>query len=201
MSPSPRPHDVRFFATSDELRDWFDTNHETADELWLGYYRKSTGRPSVDWPQAVDEALCVGWIDGVRYRLDDKAHAQRFTPRRKGSTWSAINVGKVAALTAEGRMRPAGIAAFQARTPERTAIYSYERETAAFSDEDAERFRANEAAWTDWERRPASYRKAATHWVTSAKQQATRERRLANLIEDSAAGRKPKALTPPGERS
>ena len=201
MSPSPQPHDVRFFATPGELRDWFDANHETADELWLGYYRKSTGRPSVDWSQAVDEALCVGWIDGVRYRLDDTSHAQRFTPRRKGSIWSAINVSKVAALTGERRMRPAGLAAFEARTPEKTAIYSYEREAAAFSDVDAARFRADSAAWANWERRPPSYRKAATHWVTSAKQQATRERRLAALIEDSAAGRKPKALTPPGQRS
>ena len=126
MSP-PKPHDVRFFATPAELRDWFDANHETATELWLGYYRKATGRPSVDWSQAVDEALCVGWIDSVRYRLDETSSAQRFTPRRKGSIWSAINVAKVAALTAEGRMRPAGLAAFEARTPEKTAIYSYER--------------------------------------------------------------------------
>ena len=200
MSPSPQPHDVRFFATPEELRDWFDANHETADELWLGYYRKSTGRPSVDWSQAVDEALCVGWIDGVRYRLDDTAHAQRFTPRRKGSIWSAINVAKVASLTSERRMRPAGLAAFEARTPEKTAIYSYERDAAAFSDDEAARFRSDAAAWANWERRPPSYRKAATYWVTSAKQQATRERRLAALIEDSAAGRKPKALTPPGER-
>lgn len=200
MSPSPQPHDIRFFATPDALRDWFDANHETADELWIGYYRKATGRPSVDWSQAVDEALCVGWIDSVRYSLDDTTHAQRFTPRRKGSIWSAVNVTKVAALTAEGRMRPAGLVAFEARTPEKTAIYSYERDAAAFSDEEAARFRANEAAWADWERRPPSYRKAATHWVTSAKQAATREGRLERLIEDSAAGRKPKALTPPGER-
>jgi uncharacterized protein YdeI (YjbR/CyaY-like superfamily) len=200
VSPSPTPHDILFFAAPEELRDWFDANHETAGELWLGYHRKATGRPSVDWSQAVDEALCVGWIDGVRYRIDETTHAQRFTPRRKGSIWSAINVAKVAALTAEGRMRPAGLVAFEARTPEKTAIYSYERDAAAFSDEEAARFRADEAAWADWERRPPYYRKAATHWVTSAKQVATRERRLASLIEDSAAGRKPRALTPPGER-
>lgn len=200
MSPSPQPRDVRFFATPADLRDWFDANHESADELWLGYYRKATGRPSVDWPQAVDEALCVGWIDGVRYRLDDTSHAQRFTPRRKGSIWSAINVAKVAALNAERRMRPAGLAAFEARTPERTAIYSYEREAAAFSDEESDRFRADAGAWANWERRPPSYRKAATHWVTSAKQPATRDRRMASLIEETAAGRKPRALTSPGER-
>jgi uncharacterized protein YdeI (YjbR/CyaY-like superfamily) len=200
VSPSPQPRDVRFFATPADLRDWFDANHESADELWLGYYRKSTGRPSVDWPQAVDEALCVGWIDGVRYSLDDTTHAQRFTPRRKGSIWSAINVAKVAALTAERRMRPAGLAAFEARTPERTAIYSYEREAAAFSDEEAARLGADASAWANWERRPPSYRKAATHWVTSAKQPATRDRRMASLIEETAAGRKPRPLTPPGER-
>jgi uncharacterized protein YdeI (YjbR/CyaY-like superfamily) len=190
MSPSPQPRDVRFFATPEELRDWFDANHETADELWLGYYRKSTGQPSVDWSQAVDEALCVGWIDGVRRSVDDTSHVQRFTPRRKGSTWSAINVGKVAALTREGRMRPAGIAAFEARTAANTAIYSYERAAAAFTPDEEARLRADSAAWADWEARPPSYRRAVTHWVTSAKGAATRDRRLEALIADSAAGRK-----------
>ena len=190
MSPSPQPHDVRFVATPEELRDWFDANHETADELWLGYYRKSTGRPSVDWSQAVDEALCVGWIDGVRRSVDDTTHVQRFTPRRKGSTWSAINVAKVAALTREGRMRPAGLAAFEARTAANTAIYSYERAAATFSPDEEARLRATPDAWADWEARPPSYRRAVTHWVTSAKGAATRERRLEALIADSAAGRK-----------
>jgi uncharacterized protein YdeI (YjbR/CyaY-like superfamily) len=188
VSPSPQPHDIRYFATPDSLRDWFDANHGTADELWLGYYRKSTGRPSVDWPQAVEEALCVGWIDGVRRSLDDTSHVQRFTPRRKGSTWSAVNVAKVAALTEQGRMRPAGIAAFEARTADNTAVYSYEREVAAFTHVEEARFRAEPAAWTDWEARPPSYRRAVTHWVTSAKQPATRVRRLDALIADSAAG-------------
>jgi uncharacterized protein YdeI (YjbR/CyaY-like superfamily) len=190
VSPSLQPHDVRFFATPAELRDWFDANHETAKELWLGYYRKSTGRPSVDWSQAVDEALCVGWIDGVRRSVDDTSHVQRFTPRRKGSTWSAINVAKVAALTREGRMRPAGLAAFEARTAANTAIYSYERAVADFSPDEEARLQANPAAWADWEARPPSYRRAVTHWVTSAKGAATRERRLEALMADSAAGRK-----------
>jgi uncharacterized protein YdeI (YjbR/CyaY-like superfamily) len=190
VSPSLQPHDVRFFATPAELRDWFDANHETANELWLGYYRKSTGRPSVDWSQAVDEALCVGWIDGVRRSVDDTSHVQRFTPRRKGSTWSAINVAKVAALTREGRMRPAGLAAFEARTAANTAIYSYERAVADFSPDEEARLQANPAAWADWEARPPSYRRAVTHWVTSAKGAATRERRLEALMADSAAGRK-----------
>lgn len=200
MSPTPTPHDVRFFATTTELRDWFDANHTTADELWLGYYKVKSGRPSITWSQAVDEALCVGWIDGVRYSLDTSSSAQRFTPRRKRSFWSAINVAKVAVLTDQGRMRPAGVAAYEARDPARTAIYSYERDAAAFTDEERARFQANAAAWADWERRPPSYRKSGTHWVVDAKQAATRERRLATLIEAHAAGRKPRHLTPPGER-
>ena len=186
MSPSPQPHDVRFFATPDELRDWFDAKHETADELWLGYYRKASGRPSVDWSQAVDEALCVGWIDGVRRSVDEISFVQRFTPRRKGSTWSAINVAKVAALTKEGRMRPAGTAAFEARSDANTAIYSYEQPAAAFSPDEEARFRADARAWADWEARPPSYRRAVTHWVTSAKQAVTRARRLDTLIADSS---------------
>lgn len=200
MSPTPTPRDVRFFATTTDLRDWFDVNHATAGELWLGYYKVKSGRPSITWSQAVDEALCVGWIDGVRYSLDEATHAQRFTPRRKGSTWSAINVAKVAMLTDQGRMRPAGVAAFEARDPARTAIYSYEREAAAFTDDEFARFQAHADAWADWERRPPSYRKQGTHWVTDAKQAATRERRLATLIEAHAAGRRPRPLTPPGER-
>ena len=190
MSPSPQPHDVRYFATPEELRDWFDANHETADELWLGYYRKSTGRPSVDWSQAVDEALCVGWIDGVRRSLDGTSFVQRFTPRRKGSTWSAVNVAKVKALTDAGRMRAAGIAAFEARSAANAAIYSYEQAATAFTPEEEARFRAEPSAWTDWQARPPSYRRAVTHWVTSAKQAATRARRLDTLIADSVAGRK-----------
>jgi uncharacterized protein YdeI (YjbR/CyaY-like superfamily) len=191
---SMEPHDVVFFASSDELRDWFDANHATADELWLGYYKKGSGRPSVGWSQVVDEALCVGWIDGVRRRIDDDVSVQRLTPRRKGSTWSAINVAKVAALTEQGRMRPAGLAAFEARTEAKTAIYSYEQPPSTLSDDELARFQADSVAWADWERRPPSYRRAATHWITSAKQASTRERRLATLIEDSRAGRPLKHL-------
>ena len=184
------PHDIRFFATPQELRDWFDAHHETAEELWLGYYRRSTGIPSVDWSQAVDEALCVGWIDGIRHRLDDRRFVQRFTPRRKRSTWSDVNVAKVAVLTAEGRMRPAGIAAFAARTAGNTGIYSYEGVAAAFRPEELDRLRADDAAWADWQRRPPSYRKSVTFWVTSARKPETRERRLRTLIEESREGRK-----------
>ena len=182
------PHEVKFFESPAELRDWFDANHQTAADLWLGYHRKATGRPTISWSDAVDEALCVGWIDSIRKPLDETRSAQRFTPRRKGSTWSAINVAKVAVLTAEGRMRPAGIAAFEARTPGNTAVYSYERAMAAFTDEELARFRTVPAAWADWERRPPSYRRNITHWVTSAKAAETRARRLESLIAYSEAG-------------
>ena len=138
------PHDVQYFTSPEGLRDWFDANHETAGELWLGYWKKGTGRSSVTWTLAVDEALCVGWIDGVLQRIDDERHAQRFTPRHKGSNWSAINVAKVERLTAEGRMRPSGLRAFEARTPERTAVYSYEREIEPMTDEELARFRSDE---------------------------------------------------------
>ena len=190
MSPAPKPRDVIFFASAGELRDWFAAHHESADELWVGYHRKATGRPTVTWPQAVDEALCVGWIDGVRYRLDDERHAQRFTPRRKGSFWSAINTKRAAELIAEGRMRPAGLRAFEARSPEKTAIYSYEREAAAFTKEQQARFEADEPAWAFFQAQPPSYRRTITYWVSSAKRDETRERRFAKLLEDSRAGRR-----------
>lgn len=186
---SMEPHDIRFFAMPDDLRDWFDANHTTADVLWLGYYKKTSGRPSVGWSQVVDEALCVGWIDGVRKRVDDEISVQRLTPRRRGSTWSAINVAKVATLTEQGRMRPSGLAAFAARTDGNTAIYAYERPPSTLSDDELTRFQADEAAWADWERRSPSYRRVVTHWVTGAKQAVTRERRLTTLIGDSRAGR------------
>jgi uncharacterized protein YdeI (YjbR/CyaY-like superfamily) len=199
VAPKP-PADPIFFASPEELRQWFDANHETASELWLGSYKKATGKPSVTWSEAVDEALCVGWIDSVRYSLDGERSAQRFTPRRKGSNWSAVNIAKVAELTKQGRMRAAGIAAFEARRPERSGVYSYEQRHQARLDPDEEaRFRAEEAAWTWFEKQAPSFRTAAVWWVTSAKRPETRARRLATLIEDAAAGRRPKPLTPPGE--
>lgn len=191
MSPRLEPHDVIYFGSPGALRDWFDANHETADELWVGYHKKATGRPSLTWSEAVDEALCVGWIDGVRMRVDDERFVQRFTPRRKGSTWSAINVDKVERLTAEGRMRMAGTVAFEARTAANTGVYSYEQTPAAFSDEEHARFRADPPAWAAWERRPPSFRRGATNWVTSAKRPETRARRFAELMAAMAEGRLP----------
>jgi uncharacterized protein YdeI (YjbR/CyaY-like superfamily) len=192
------PGDAIYFTSPEELRDWFAANHETATELWHGSFKKATGKPTVTWSEAVDEALCVGWIDSVRYSIDAERSAQRFTPRRKGSNWSAVNIAKIKALTDAGRMKPAGIAAFAARTEERSAVYSYERRhEAAFDPEQEARFRQHEGAWAWFAARGASYRTAATHWVVSAKRPETREKRLETLIADSAAGRTVKPLTSP----
>jgi uncharacterized protein YdeI (YjbR/CyaY-like superfamily) len=188
-----------YFESPEALRAWFEANHETADELWIGYHKKATGRPSVSWSETVDEALCFGWIDGVRYSVDAERFKQRLTPRRNGSNWSAINVAKVERMTAEGRMRPAGLAAFARRTEARTGVYSYEqRHAARLTDEELARFQADVAAWQWFQSRPASYRTAAVWWVASPKRPETRDRRFRSLVEESAAGRMPKALTPPG---
>lgn len=196
----PEPaDDPLFFQTPAGLRDWLDAHHATARELWVGFHKVATGRPSVTWTQVVDEALCVGWIDGIRRSIDDDAWKIRLTPRRKGSTWSAVNIARVTELESNGRMRPAGRAAFDARDDAKAASYSYERATAQFDDDAVALFRANVAAWEWWEQAPRSYRRAATYWVTSAAKPETRARRLRVLVDDSAAGRTVKPLTPPSK--
>ncbi len=187
-----------FFATPAELRAWLERHHGDRDELWVGLYKKASGRPSVTWPEVVDEALCFGWIDGVRRSLGPDSYVNRLTPRRPRSNWSAVNIKRVGELIEEGRMTPAGLAAFAARTDDRSAVYSYEQRRAATLEPDQEeRFRAIPDAWEWFQARPSSYRRAATHWVVSAKRSETRERRLQTLIEDSAAGRTVKPLTRP----
>ena len=187
--------DPIFFETPAGLRDWLDANHETADELFVGAWKKSTGKPTVTWPEIVEEALCVGWIDSIRRGVPGDGWVIRLTPRRKGSIWSAVNVAKVAELRAAGRMRPAGEAAFAARRPDRTAIYSFEQaQDPTLAPEEAARFQANEAAWAWFSAKAPSFRKQALHWVISAKRAETRARRLAMLIEDSAAGRPPRPM-------
>ena len=188
-----------FFATPAEFRDWLEVHHADAPELLVGYYKKGSGRASMTWPESVDEALCFGWIDGIRRRIDDERYSIRFTPRRARSVWSAVNIRRAGELIAEGRMTPAGLAAFEARDEERSAIYSYEqRHRAKLEPEQEARLRADPAVWEWFQARPPSWQRAAVYWVTSAKKPETRERRLAKLIEDAAAGRMPKALTPPG---
>ena len=198
---SPGNSEPTFFATPDEFRAWLEANHETATELLVGFYKKGTGKPSITWPESVDQALCFGWIDGIRRSLGDEAYTIRFTPRKARSTWSAVNIRRVEELNRLGLMRPAGLKAFDARTEDNSGIYSYEqREQARFREEHESQFRANEAAWAFFEARPRSYRQAAVRWVETAKREETRARRLATLIEDSAAGRTVAPLTRPGER-
>ena len=179
----------RFFRSAAEWRKWLEKNHANADELWVGYHKKATGKPSMTWAESVDEALCFGWIDGLRKSLGDESYKIRFTPRRPGSNWSLVNTKRVEELTEQGLMRPAGTAAFAARKSE--GNYSYEqRHEAAFTPEQERRFRANKPAWKFFQEQPAGYRQLATWWVISAKRDETRERRLVKIIEDSAAARR-----------
>jgi uncharacterized protein YdeI (YjbR/CyaY-like superfamily) len=189
-----------FFATPDEFRAWLEEHHETASELWVGFHKKASGKPSITWPEAVEQALCFGWIDGVRRSLDDDSYTNRFTPRKPTSNWSLINVAKVEELEQRGLMAPAGRRAFERRKPERTGVYSSERaQPAVLPSEFEQRLRANPAA-TEWfEGRPPGYRKTAIHWVISAKREETRMRRLQQLIDCSAEGRTVPPLTRPGK--
>jgi uncharacterized protein YdeI (YjbR/CyaY-like superfamily) len=188
------PHDVLFPTTPEELRAWLEANHDTADERWVGFRPKASGLPTVTWPELVDEVLCVGWIDGVRKPVEGGS-AIRITPRREGSNWSARNVGRVGALRAEGRMRPAGEAAYARRREDRTAIYSFERQL-AFDDAANAALDGAGGARAFWDRQPPGYRRLATHWVMSAKRPETRDKRLATLVEASARGERVAAIAP-----
>ncbi|HET9983341.1 MAG TPA: YdeI/OmpD-associated family protein [Longimicrobiales bacterium] len=179
-----------FFATPAEFRAWLERNHDTVRELLVGFYKKGSGRPSITWPESVDEALCFGWIDGVRKSIDAESYTIRFTPRKAGSIWSAMNTKRAAELIELGRMRPAGLAAFEKRDERKTNRYSFEREHVELDAAQQERFRANARAWAFFQAQAPSYRKVATWWVVSAQREATREKRLATLIADSEAGRR-----------
>jgi uncharacterized protein YdeI (YjbR/CyaY-like superfamily) len=185
------PTDVRIFPTAAAFRAWLERHHATERELWIGLYKKGVGKSAMSYVEAVDEALCFGWIDGQVRRVSDEVLAQRFTPRRPTSNWSAINIGKVARLSAEGRMHPAGLRAFEARDRRKDATYSYEREL-ALSPDLARRLEADAAAWAFWSRQPPGFRRGAVNWIMSAKRPDTRERRFAELLEESARGRRPR---------
>lgn len=188
----------RYFATPAAWRAWLETHHTSSTELLVGFFKKSTVKPSITWPESVDEALCFGWIDGIRRTVDDERYTIRFTPRKARSTWSAVNIKRVAELTKLGRMQPAGLQAFKRRTALRSQIYAYEQRSEAALDDAGEReFRANERAWTFFQARPPSYRRTAIYWVMTAKKEATRRARLATLIDDCAHGRTLKQLTRP----
>lgn len=176
-----------YFANAENFRQWLEVHAQSATELLVGFHKVATGKPSMTWPESVDEALCFGWIDGVRKRIDDSAYMIRFTPRKSGSIWSAINIAKVAALKAEGRMKPAGSKAFDKRTEAKSRVYSHEQaKTAELSVAELRAFKRNQSAWNFFERTPPGYKKVMLHLITSAKKPETRAARLAKLIEASA---------------
>jgi uncharacterized protein YdeI (YjbR/CyaY-like superfamily) len=188
--------DPVFFSSPEEFGDWLEKHHATEREVHVGYWKKHTGRPTLTWPQSVDEALCYGWIDGIRRSIDADRYTIRFTPRKPASNWSAVNIARVAALTAEGRMRAPGLAAFERRTAARSAIYAYENRPEAFDDAMERAFRKNRKAWAFWETLPPGLRKTCIYRVVSAKTEETRLRRLSGLIDACARGERPGQLTP-----
>jgi uncharacterized protein YdeI (YjbR/CyaY-like superfamily) len=178
-----------YFATEADFRRWLQEHHETAAELLVGFWKKGSGKPSIDWPQARDQALCFGWIDGVRKSLGDEAYTIRFTPRRRGSIWSKVNVDRFEALKADGLMTAAGALAYEINK-HNIGLYSYEKPLASLEPPEEKDLRKNRAAWAYWEKQPPGYRKLVLNWITTAKKPETRAKRLATLIEDCAAERR-----------
>ena len=179
----------RFFPRPESFRAWLAKHHADTQELWVGFYKKDSGRPSITWPESVDEALCVGWIDGLRKRIDEYSYMIRFTPRKRGSIWSQVNTKRAEELREAKRMLPAGIRAFEGRDAKKTNLYSFEqRHEAKLDPAMKKRFKANRAAWAFFKAQPDGYRRIAIFYVMSAKQDDTRLRRLDTLIRDSAAG-------------
>jgi uncharacterized protein YdeI (YjbR/CyaY-like superfamily) len=180
----------KFFKTPSALRKWLAAHHATSKELWVGFYKKGSGKPSIDWPESVDEALCFGWIDGIRKSIDAHSYMIRFTPRKPTSVWSAVNMKNVEKLISDNRMQPAGLKAFAARRENRSGIYSYEQRSPELVEPYLGKLKRNKAAWTFFQAQPPSYRKVMNWWVVSAKQEATRLKRLDKLIEESLQGRR-----------
>ncbi len=180
-----------YFETPDAFRAWLAAHADREAELLVGFRKVGSGRPSMTWPESVDEALCVGWIDGVRRRIDDEAYSIRFTPRRPGSIWSAVNLAKVERLRAQGRMTPAGEAAWARRTEAKTAVYAYEQaQPAALTAAEQQAFQGHAQAWAYFETCPPGYRQVVLHWVGTAQRPATRAARLTRLIAACQAGRR-----------
>jgi uncharacterized protein YdeI (YjbR/CyaY-like superfamily) len=180
---------VTFFRTPADLQKWFDKHHASAQELWVGFYKKGSGKPSITWPESVDEALCVGWIDGIRKTVDETSYKIRFSPRKPRSVWSTINIKRARALANEGRMRPAGLKAFQARQEYRSGIYSYEQRRDELEEPYAGLLKKDKAAWSAFEAKRPSYRKMIGWWIVSAKKEETRLSRLNTLIKALKEGR------------
>jgi uncharacterized protein YdeI (YjbR/CyaY-like superfamily) len=180
----------KFFRTPADFETWLEKNHATATELWVGFYKKDSGKTSITWPESVDQALCFGWIDGVRKRIDEISYQIRFTPRRRGSIWSAINIKRAEELARQKQMRPAGSRAFTARLENKSGIYSYEQRSTELDEPYAKLLQKNKAACNFFRTQPPSYRKVICWWIVSAKKEETRMARLAKLISESAKGKR-----------
>jgi len=179
-----------FFQTPADFGTWLEKNHATASELWVGFYKKDSGKPSITWPESVSQALCFGWIDGIRKGVDEISYQIRFTPRRRGSIWSAINIKRAKELVRQRQMRPTGLKAFAARIENKSGIYSYEQRSTELSQPYAKLLKKNKAASNFFEKQPPSYRKMIGWWIISAKKEETRMARLAKLISESAKGKR-----------
>jgi uncharacterized protein YdeI (YjbR/CyaY-like superfamily) len=180
----------KFFRTPADFESWLEKNHATAPELWVGFYKKDSGKPSMTWPESVDQALCFGWIDGIRQGVDEISYQIRFTPRRRGSIWSAINIKRATELVRQKQMRPAGLKAFAARIENKSGIYSYEQRSTELNQPYANLLKKNKAAWNFFRKQSPSYRKMIGWWIISAKKEETRMARLAKLISESAKGKR-----------
>lgn len=189
-TPEPASSAIKFFPTPAKWRAWLQKNHAKVSELWVGFYKKGSGRPSITWPESVDQALCFGWIDGLRKSLGEESYMIRFTPRKTTSVWSAVNIRRVGELERDGLMTDAGRAAFAHRKENRSGIYSYEQRGDHLDAVYEDQIKANLAAWRFWRAQTPGYRKLLGWWIVSAKREETRSKRLLRLIEESAAGRK-----------
>ena len=180
----------KFFRTPTDFETGLEKNYARATELWVGFYKKDSGKPSITWPESVDQALCFGWIDGIRKRIDEISYQIRFTPRRRGSIWSAINIKRADELVRQKQMRPGGFIAFASRIENKSGIYSYEQRSTELTEPYAQLLKKNKTASNFFEKQPPSYRKMISWWIVSAKKEATRMARLAKLIGESAKGKR-----------
>jgi len=182
--------EAKFFQHPDDFRQWLEENHQSEEELWVGFYKKATGIPSITWPESVEEALCFGWIDGLRKSIDEKSYKIRFTPRRPDSNWSQVNLNMMEKLIDNGKMQPAGLKAFQERDPSKSKKASYERKQIELPEEYKDQIKEHPEAWSFFQELAPGYKKQSIHWVMQAKREATRQRRLNILIESAAEGKK-----------
>jgi uncharacterized protein YdeI (YjbR/CyaY-like superfamily) len=188
--PSFIPNNITLFSTPAEFRKWLDENHQTAKELWVGFHKKETGKPCITWSESVDQALCYGWIDGIRKSLDAASYTIRFTPRNPKSIWSAVNIKKVEELSGLGLMQPRGLQAYNNKDAKKSELYSYEQRKGKLDVEYEQKLKANAKAWKFFQSQAPSYQRTAIYWITSAKQEETRSKRLEILIKDSEDGLK-----------